>query len=205
VAARFARAAADLGGQLNLARLPVFSLWRELIIAGNGHRWIGPWTHRMNDATPLIFAQLGPLYDALLPWAEMLLRAVVGLTLVPHGLRSAFGMFPSTGGQSHNLTEFVDELDRGGYRPAKFWAPAIVLTQLVAGPMLAFGLLTRLAACPIVIFLIVTNYERWRVGGFFWNKMGLEFTLLWTMAVLYFLVHGGGAFSVDHLVVGREF
>jgi hypothetical protein len=20
----------------------------------------------------------------------------------------------------------------------------------------------------------VTNYERWRVGGFFWNKMGLE-------------------------------
>jgi len=52
----------------------------------------------MNGATPLIFAQLGPLYDALFPWAEMLLRAVVGLTLVPHGLRSAFGMFPSTGG-----------------------------------------------------------------------------------------------------------
>ena len=159
----------------------------------------------MNGATPLIFAQLGPLYDALFPWAEMLLRAVVGLTLVPHGLRSAFGMFPSTGGQSRNLTEFVDELDRGGYRPAKFWAPAIVLTQLVAGPMLALGLFTRLAACPIVIFLIVTNYERWRAGGFFWNKMGLEFTLLWTVAALYFLVHGGGAVSVDHVVVGREF
>jgi putative oxidoreductase len=159
----------------------------------------------MNGATPLIFAQLSPLYDALFPWAEMLLRVVVGLTLVPHGLRSAFGMFPSTGGQSHNLTEFVDELDRGNYRPAKFWAPAIVLTQLVAGPMLALGLFTRLAACPIVIFLIVTNYERWRVGGFFWNKMGREFTLLWTVAALYFLVHGGGAVSVDHLVVGREF
>jgi hypothetical protein len=50
---------------------------------------------------------------------DVLLRAVVGLTLVPHGLRSAFGMFPSTGGQSHNMTEFVDELDRDGYRPAK--------------------------------------------------------------------------------------
>ena len=124
----------------------------------------------MNGATPLIFAQLGPLYDALFPWAEMLLRAVVGLTLVPHGLRSAFGMFPSTGGQSRNLTEFVDELDRGGYHPAKFLAPAIVLTQLVAGPMLALGLFTRLAALPIVIFLIVTNYERWRVGGFFGTK-----------------------------------
>ena len=75
----------------------------------------------------------------------------------------------------------------------------------VAGPMLALGLFTRLAACPIVVFLIITNYERWRGGGFFWNKMGLEFTLLWTAAAFYFLVHGGGGISVDHLMIGREF
>ena len=71
----------------------------------------------MLDATPLIFPQLGPVYQALFPWAEALLRAVVGLSLVPHGLRSTFGMFPSTGAQSHNLTEFANELDRGGYHP----------------------------------------------------------------------------------------
>jgi putative oxidoreductase len=103
------------------------------------------------------------------------------------------------------MTEFVKELDDGGYQPAKFWAPAIVLTQLVAGPMLALGLLTRPAAVPIVIFLVVTNYERWRFGGFFWNKMGLEFSLLWTVAALYFLVRGGGVISIDHLLIGREF
>jgi putative oxidoreductase len=159
----------------------------------------------MFDATPLIFPQLGPVYQALLPWTEALLRAVVGLSLVPHGLRSTFGMFPSTGAQSHNLTEFADELDRGGYHPGRFWAYAIVLTQLVAGPMLALGLFTRLAACPIVVFLMVTNYERWRVGGFFWTTMGLEFTLMWSVAALYFLVHGGGTISVDHLLSGREF
>jgi putative oxidoreductase len=159
----------------------------------------------MADATPLIVPQLGPVYQTFFPWVEMLLRAVVGLTLVPHGLRSTFGMFSSTGALSHNLTEFANELDHGGYHPGKFWAVAIVLTQLVAGPMLALGLFTRLAACPIVVFLIVTNYERWRVGGFFWNKMGLEFTLMWTVAALYFLVHGGGEISVDHLVIGREF
>jgi putative oxidoreductase len=159
----------------------------------------------MVDATPFIFPQLGPVYQALFPWAEALLRAAVGLTLVPHGLRSTFGMFPTTGAQSHNLIEFADELDRGGYHPGEFWARAIVLTQLVAGPMLALGLFTRLAACPIVVFLIVSNYERWRVGGFFWNKMGLEFTLMWTVAALYFLVHGGGVISIDHLLIGREF
>src|SRR5215211_7530531 len=126
----------------------------------------------MVDATPLVFPQLGPIYQALLPWAEALLRAVVGVTLVPHGLRSTFGMFPLTGAHSHNLTEFANELNSGGYRPGKLWALAIVLTQLVAGPMLAFGLFTRLAACPIVLFLIVSNCERWRVGGSFWNKIG---------------------------------
>jgi uncharacterized membrane protein YphA (DoxX/SURF4 family) len=52
---------------------------------------------------------------------------------------------------------------------------------------------------------MVTNYERWRVGGFFWTTMGLEFTLMWSVAALYFLVHGGGAISVDHLLIGREF
>src|ERR1700756_5316452 len=145
----------------------------------------------MVDATALVFPQLGPVYHALLPWAEALLRAVVGLALVPHGLRNTFGMFPSTGVLSHNLRELAQQLDRDGYRPGKFWARAISLTQLVA--------------CPIVIFLIVSNYERWRVGGYFWNKTGLEYTLMWTVAALYFLVQGGCTISLDHFLIGREF
>src|SRR5262249_58365040 len=119
----------------------------------------------MVNATPLIFTQLGPLYQSLAPWAEALLGAVVGLALVPHGLRNTFGMFPSTGVQSHNLTELARQLDRDGYRPGKLWSPAISITQLLSGPMLPLGLFHRLLACPIVIFLVVSNYERLRVGG----------------------------------------
>ena len=52
---------------------------------------------RMVDSAPLIFPQLGPLYETLAPWIEALLRVVAGLALVPHGLRNTFGMFPSTG------------------------------------------------------------------------------------------------------------
>ena len=159
----------------------------------------------MIDSAALAFPQLGPVYQELLPWAEALLRAVVGLALVPHGLRNTFGLFPSTGVQAHNLSELAKQLDRDSYRPGKFWAPAISLTQLVAGPMFALGLFTRLVAIPIVIFLLVSNYERWRVGGYFWNKTGLEYTLMWTIAALYFLVRGGGAISLDHLLIGREF
>jgi putative oxidoreductase len=155
--------------------------------------------------TPLFFPSLVSLYQSLAPWAEALLRVFVGLALVPHGLRNTFGMWPSTGVRAHNLTELAAQLDQDGYRPGKFWAPAISITQLVGGPLLALGLFTRLAAIPIVIFLVVSNFERWRVGGYFWNKTGLEYTLMWTLAALYFLVQGGGTISLDHLLLGREF
>ncbi len=159
----------------------------------------------MHEPIPLIFPQLGHIYQALGPWAEALLRAGVGLALVPHGLRNTFGMFATTGVRSHNLTELAKQLDEDGYRPGKFWAPAISTIQLIGGPLLALGLFTRPAALAIVIFLVVANYERWRVGGYFWNKTGLEYTLMWTLGALYFLVNGAGRISLDHLLLGREF
>jgi len=158
----------------------------------------------LDQSTPLIFPSLGPLYQTLAPWAEALLRVAVGLALVPHGLRNTFGFFPTTGVRSHNLGELAAQLDRDGYRPGKLWAPAISLTQLLAGPLLALGLFTRIAAVPIFIFLVVSNLERWRVGGYFWNQLGLEYTAMWTIAAFYFLVNGGGAISLDH-VIGRAF
>ena len=158
----------------------------------------------LDTSTPLIVPQLGPIYQTLAPWAEALLRVGVGLALVPHGLRNTFGMFANTGVRAHNLTELARQLDGDGYRPGKLWAPAISLTQLVGGPLLALGLFTRPAALVIVVFLLVANVERWRVGKYFWNQLGLEYTLMWTLAVLYFLVHGGGAISLDHLLIGRQ-
>jgi putative oxidoreductase len=148
---------------------------------------------------------LGQVHETLAPWTEALLRAVVGLALVPHGLRNTFGFFPDTGVRAHNIAELAAQLDRDGYRPGRLWAPLISLLQLVGGPMLALGLFTRPVAAAILIFLVVTNVERWRVGRYFWNQLGLEYTLMWTIAVLYFLVHGGGAVSLDHLLIGREF
>jgi putative oxidoreductase len=159
----------------------------------------------LDQGTPLIFPALAGLYAALAPVAEALLRVVVGLLLVPHGLRATFGWFGGSGLDVGDLKGFAAQLDRDGYRPAWFWAPAIAVTQILCGPLLALGLFTRVAAVPIVIFLAVANVERWRVGGFFWNTLGLEYTLLWTAAALFFLINGGGIYSLDHLLIGREF
>jgi putative oxidoreductase len=146
---------------------------------------------------------MNSLLAALAPIVEALLRVAVGLALVPHGLRNTFGFFPDTGIRAKNLTQLAAQLDGDGYRPGKVWAPAISIVQLLGGPMLAAGLCTRAVAAPIVIFLIVACWERWRVGGYFWNVLGLEYTLMWTIAALYFLVHGGGVYSLDYLLFGR--
>jgi putative oxidoreductase len=154
----------------------------------------------MIDSTPLMFAALGDLYQALAPWAYALLRVAVGLALVPHGLRNTFGMFPTTGVRSHSIADLAEQIDRDGYRPGKLWAPLISITQLIGGPLLALGLFTRVVAVPIVVFLMVANVERWRVGKYFWNQLGLEYTLMWTIAAIFILVNGGGLISLDHLI-----
>ncbi len=158
----------------------------------------------MPDPTPLIAPWLASAYSALAPAAEALLRVIVGLALVPHGLRMTFGWFADTGLKVNSLKALAAQLDQTGYRPGWLWAPAISVTQLLCGPLLALGLFTRPAAVPIVIFLAVSNVERWRVGGYFWNTLGLEYTLLWTVAAFYFLVHGGGFYSLDHFLIGWE-
>jgi putative oxidoreductase len=148
--------------------------------------------------------QLAALVQTLAPFADALLRIAVGLALVPHGLRNTFGLFPNTGMPALSLTALANHLDERGYRPGTFWASAISITQLVGGPLLALGLLTRPVAALVLVFLLVTNVERWRVGKYFWNKLGLEYTLMWTIATFYVLVHGGGLYSLDHLF-GLEF
>ena len=147
---------------------------------------------------------MSSVYQTLTPLAEALLRVSVGLALVPHGLRNTFGFFPNTGVRAHNLKQLAAQLDGDGYRPGSFWAPAISITQLVGGPLLALGLFTRPVAAIVLIFLIVADFERWRVGKYFWNQLGLEYTLMWTIATFTVLVHGGGPYSLDRLF-GFEF
>jgi putative oxidoreductase len=147
---------------------------------------------------------LTSLLQTLAPFAYALLRAAVGLALVPHGLRNTFGFFANTGMPALSIGQLANYLETNGYRPGKFWAVAISLTQLVGGPLLALGLLTRPVAVVVLGFLLVANVERWRIGKYFWNQQGLEYTLMWTIVTFYVLVHGGGRYSLDH-VFGLSF
>ena len=108
--------------------------------------------------------------------------------------------FADTGVRALSIPELAKQLDQSGYRPGKFWALAISITQLVGGPLLALGLFTRPVAAVVLVFLLVANVERWHVGKYFWNQLGLEYTLMWTIATFVVLVHGGGYYSLDRLL-----
>jgi putative oxidoreductase len=146
-----------------------------------------------------VFPQLAGIYAALGPWAEALLRVAVGLCLIPHGLRSYYGLFPDTGMPINSMKMLTEVLDAEGYRPGKLWAPVIIITELVGGPMLALGLFTRVVSIPIAILLFLSIWEHSKFG-WFWNKQGCEYPLIWALASLYFLVNGGGKISLDALI-----
>ena len=73
---------------------------------------------------PLIVPAFVGLSDTLAPWTEAMLRIVVGLALVPHGLRMTFGLFAGPNIKVRNLKDHLAaQLDGDGYRPGNLWAP----------------------------------------------------------------------------------
>ena len=150
--------------------------------------------------TPLVFPALGAIYQALGPWAEALLRAVVGLAMIPHGLRMCLGYFKGTGIPISSVSGVAALFEKKGYRPGWLLAYGVVLTQFVAAPMLALGLFTRLAALPLFVLLVLSAYDHAKYDGYFWNRSGIEYPAMWAAGVFYFLVNGGGPISLDRLI-----
>ncbi len=140
---------------------------------------------------------LGRLYVGLADTAWLLLRLVIGLNLVPHGMQKAFGAFGGPG-----LEGFAGALAKMGYPAPTLFAWLIMLTEMVGGLLLALGFLTRPAALGILIFMaaaVLNHLSR----GFFWNAGGYEYPLMWGIAALFFLIRGGGPYSLDR-AIGKE-
>ena len=128
-----------------------------------------------------------------------LLRAGIGVILIPHGCQKIFGMFGGMG-----ITANAAFFEKVGYAPGMFWGTLVGCTELVAGFLLIIGLFTRLAALSVVIFMILAIHFTSTHNGFFWTKGGMEYSLLLLLASLVFLIRGSGGYSVDS-AMGREF
>ncbi|HEY0300878.1 MAG TPA: DoxX family protein [Rhizomicrobium sp.] len=147
----------------------------------------------MPDAPRLIVPVLGPVYHAIAPLTEPLIRAMAGSALAIHGYQILFGDIAAS-------ARFFQGV---GFDNAVFWAYTVGALEFFCGLAFALGLLTRLAACAIIGFLAVAIASYHWQFGFNWENRGVEYPLFWAIVVFHFLVRGGGAWSLDAWI-GRE-
>lgn len=141
-----------------------------------------------------------PGLEALIPWIDTLFRVAVGAALIPYVMRSSFGFFKNTGMPVGDIKGTADYMNRFGWKPGMFWAIASTINNMVAGPFLALGLFTRLSALACCVLLFLSACHHLRKDGYFANQNGFEHYALWALCCLYFVVHGGGPWSVDALL-----
>jgi putative oxidoreductase len=130
-------------------------------------------------------------------WVLLALRVWVGLWLTIYALRSSFGFFPNTGVPVQSIQGTAEYMNRFGWKPGLLWAWLSTISNLVGGLMLAIGLLTPLVAASCCLLLTLSAAHHAKKDGIFANQNGYEHYALWALCALYFVVHGGGPYSVD--------
>jgi putative oxidoreductase len=125
----------------------------------------------------------------------LLLRLAVGLTFGAHGTQKLFGWFG--GGGLEPVGQFFGML---GFTPGRRHALMAGLAETVSGLLLAFGLLTPLAAAVIVAVMFVAVFSVHIKKGFFGQNGGYEYPLLLAVAALTLAFTGPGSLSFDALL-----
>lgn len=120
----------------------------------------------------------------------LLVRAVVGLVMILHGLNHWRG-----GGRIEGTARWFTGL---GLRQGVLQAWMSVLTEVGAGVLLLLGLLTPLACAAVISVMLVAGLLAHRPNGFFVFKDGYEYVLTLAVVALAIAVLGPGRWSVDH-------
>lgn len=121
--------------------------------------------------------------------ALLLLRLVVGGTMIAHGVNHWIG-----GGRIAGTARWFSGL---GLRHGVLQAWLSVLTEIGAGALLVFGLLTPLAAAAVISVMLVAGLLAHRTNGFFVFKDGYEYVLVLAVVSLVLGILGPGWLSLD--------
>ncbi|WP_106402603.1 DoxX family protein [Actinocorallia populi] len=121
--------------------------------------------------------------------APLLVRVVVGITMIAHGYNHWRG-----GGGIQGTARWFTGL---GLRQGTLQAWMSVLTEIGAGVLLIIGLLTPLACAAVISVMLVAGLLAHRKNGFFVFKDGYEYVLVLAVACLALAMTGPGDWSVD--------
>jgi putative oxidoreductase len=121
--------------------------------------------------------------------ALLLVRVVVGITMIAHGINHWLG-----GGRIEGTARWFAGL---GLRHGKLQAWLSVVTEVGAGVLLVLGLLTPLACAAVISVMLVAGLLAHRSNGFFVFKDGYEYVLVLSVVCLAVAMLGPGRLSVD--------
>ena len=125
----------------------------------------------------------------------LILQLGIGLTFAAHGAQKVFGWWGGPG-----LAGWEGAMAHMGFRPARLFAVTSAFAELGGGLLLAFGLLTPLAAAALVAqAVVIVGHVHWS-NGFFNARSGIEFPLLLGIGAAAVGVAGGSAVGIDSFV-----
>src|ERR1700730_3670248 len=135
----------------------------------------------------LVVPFLRPFYDAVLPWAWVLVRIGAGWNLIVHGWGKIL----------RGPVEQGAMLAKDGLPVGVKFALFLTFIEFVGGICIAFGLFTRFFAAAIAIEMGYLVWPHYWGNGFSWLNRGYEYVLLWGFVSLAIALRGGGPYSLD--------
>ena len=124
--------------------------------------------------------------------ALVLVRVVIGVVMIAHGRNHWLG-----GGRIAGTARWFTGL---GLRHGRLQAWLSVVTEIGAGVLLIFGLLTPLACAATISIMLVAGLLAHRPNGFFVFREGYEYVLVLAVVSLALGALGPGRFSLDRLL-----
>lgn len=131
-------------------------------------------------------------------YASLILRIAVGAVMLPHGLQKTLGLF---GGPGFDGMMEIFQQNMG--LPA-IVAFLVILGESVGALAIILGFLTRFCALSLIVIIGYAGLVVHGGNGFFMNNNGFEYHLLYVGSALALFVSGGGAWSVDALLMPRQ-
>lgn len=145
---------------------------------------------QQNNSTPLAaILQSTAIQPVGLQVAWATLRVFVGLLMVHNGLDK----LKDVQGFAENVVAFI------GLPYPVFFTYCAAYTEIIGSILLVLGLLTRLNAAALLFTMLVAIFFHLKGDGF--KIPPLETASLYALCYLFFMINGGGAFSVDSLLL----
>jgi uncharacterized membrane protein YphA (DoxX/SURF4 family) len=126
------------------------------------------------------------------PSSVILIRLVVGLVFLSEGIQKF--LFPDDLG--------VGRFIKIGIPAPGFFAPFVGVVEIVCGTLIAIGLITRLAAVPLIVDITVailsTKVPMLLEKGFWPTAHDARVDFAMLLGLIFLLIVGAGPVSIDH-------